>query len=163
MKIFQIGIIIIVNLILQSTLVHFIQIHNVIPNLGLVLAICFAINEEKKNGILIAFAIGILQDILFGRVIGLNALIYILIWYIISVINKSIFRENFVIPIIFTTLGTIFYYIIGIFFIYFLGYELNAITTYGNILLIEVIYNGLISIFVYKYIYRIYKSAKNRY
>ncbi len=163
MRKLKVSIIIVINLILQSTLLQFFNINNIIPNTSLILVICLAINGDRKKGPLIGFVIGSLQDILFGEIIGLNTLIYLLIGYLISIVNKSIFKENFVIPIVFTVCGTLMYYIMGTFFIYFFGFNTDLLTIYKDMLIIEIIYNVIIAIFIYKYIYKIYRPVKNKY
>lgn len=163
MKTLIIGIIIIVNFILQSTVLQSISIYNIIPNTSLILVICFAINSDKKKGALIGLIIGILQDIIFGKLVGLNALVYMVIGYLITLTNKNIFKENYIIPFLFTAIGTAFYYLFGTFFIYFLGYDMDFFNIFKNMLIIEVIYNSIISLFIYKYVYKIYKPTRNRY
>ncbi|SNS35230.1 rod shape-determining protein MreD [Anaerovirgula multivorans] len=163
MKTLIIGIIIIVNFILQSTVLKYTSIYNIIPNTSLILVVCFAINSDKKKGALIGFIIGILQDIIFGKILGLNALIYMLMGYLITLANKNIFKENYIIPFLFTVLGTVSYYIFGTFFIYFLGFNMDFFNIFKNMLIMEVLYNAIISIFVYKYVYKIYKPTRNRY
>lgn len=163
MKTLTISLIIIGNFILQSTLLQFTKIYNVLPNTSLVLAICFAINSDKKKGSLIGFIIGILQDIVFGKMIGLNALIYMLISYIITLTNKNIFKENYIIPFLFTALGTVVYYIFSIFFMYFLGYSIDFFSIIRNMLSVEILYNAIISIVIYVYVYKIYKPKRNWY
>ena len=162
MKAIIISIIILVNFILQSTLFQFLRINNVIPNTSLILVICFAINSDKKRAALIGFIIGILQDIIFGKIIGLDALIYLLLGYLISLINKNIFKENFIIPFVFTAFGTVVYYIICTFFVYFSGFNMDFLGIFKNMLVTEVFYNAIVSIVIYKYVYKIYKPIRNR-
>lgn len=163
MKAIIISIIILVNFILQSTLFQFLRINNVIPNTSLILVICFAINSDKKRAALIGFIIGILQDIIFGKIIGLDALIYLLLGYLISLINKNIFKENFIFPFVFTAFGTVVYYIIGTFFVYFSGFNMDFFGIFKNMLITEVLYNAIVSIVIYNYVYKIYKPIRNRY
>lgn len=159
----MIALIIIVNFILQSTLLQFTKVLNVVPNTSLILVVCFAINTSKNKSALIGFVIGILQDIIFGKFIGLNALIYMLAAYVIANINKNVFKENLAIPFIFTALTTILYYGIGFLFIYFLGYKIEFLNIFKNMLIIELVYNSILSFFIYIYVSRIFKLRKNRY
>lgn len=163
MKTIIITLIIIANFILQSTVLQSIKILNVIPNISLILVVAFAINTDKNKSALIGFVIGILQDIIFGKFIGLNALIYMVAAYMISNINKNVFKENLAIPFIFTVITTIFYYAVGFLFIYFLGYKIEFLNLFKRMFVVELIYNSFLSFFVYTYISKIFKPRKNRY
>ncbi|SDK58189.1 rod shape-determining protein MreD [Natronincola ferrireducens] len=160
MKVLTIGLIIVLNLFLQSTVLQFIKIYNVIPNTALILVVCFAINIAKDKSALIGFIMGILQDILFGKVIGINALVYMLIGYFISLTNKNIFKENYIIPFLFTSLATMFYYGVSLFFIYFLGFNLQFLNIFKISLIIEILYNAIISLFVYAYVSKIFRPTR---
>ncbi|SES74891.1 rod shape-determining protein MreD [Natronincola peptidivorans] len=163
MKILVIGLIIVINLILQPTLFQFIRINNVLPNTSLILVVCFAINNNKTKGTAIGFTIGILQDILFSKMIGINALIYMLIGYFISLTNRNIFKDNLIIPVVLTGLATGFYYIVGTFLVYFLGFHMEFFNIFKNMLFVEIVYNAIISIFIYIYVSKLYKSKRKRY
>ncbi|NLM04653.1 MAG: rod shape-determining protein MreD [Clostridiales bacterium] len=158
-----IALIIIGNFILQSTLFPFLNILNVVPNTNLILIVCYAINRDKNKSTILGFTIGILQDIIFGKVIGLNALIYMLIAYIISSINKNIFKENALIAFIFTICSTLFYYLMGLMLIYPLGYNTTFANIFKNKLLVELIYNSILSFFIYNYISKKLKKSRDRY
>ncbi|AOY76852.1 rod shape-determining protein MreD [Clostridium formicaceticum] len=162
MKTLLICFIIIINIILQPVL-HYIGIYNVMPNTSLILVVCFAINSKKNHGALLGCIIGILQDIIFGKIIGINALIYMVIGYIINAINRNIFKENLAIPFIFTSLATVLYYCIGLFFVYFLGYNLQFLSIFRNMLVVEVLYNSIFSLLVYIYVSKIFKTKRSRY
>ncbi|WP_278287103.1 rod shape-determining protein MreD [Clostridium aceticum] len=159
----MISLIIMINIVLQPALLPYISIYNVIPNTSLILVVCFSINSKKNRGALIGGTIGILQDIIFGKMIGINALIYMLIGYFINLINKNIFKENLAIPFVFTSLATIFYYIVGLLLVYFLGYNLQFFSIFRNMFIVEIIYNSIFSLLVYFYVSKIFKTKKTRY
>ncbi|MCC5911587.1 MAG: rod shape-determining protein MreD [Clostridiaceae bacterium] len=163
MKTSIIGLIIFINFILHSTLFQHIELKNVVPNTSLILVVCFAINSKKDKGAIIGFIIGLIQDVIFEKVIGLNALAYMLIGYIIGTTNRNIFKDNPIIPFVFTALATVFYYGISLLVIYLLGYSLEYFNILRFMLPFEIIYNSIISVFVYIYVSKIFKSIKNRY
>lgn len=159
------GIIIILNLILQSTVMQYIRIYDVLPNTALILVISFAIYNGKNKGAIIGFIIGVLQDIVFARIVGLNTLLYMLTGYLVGATNQKIFKDNLIIPFIMTALATTFYESINMLFIYLLGYRIELFNVFKKMLVVEVLYNSIMSVFIYIYVSKLYKSKtmKRRY
>ena len=154
-----IGLIILFNLILQSTLFQQIEIYGVAPNTALILVISFAIYSGRNKGAGIGFFVGILQDIIFGRTIGLNALVFMIIGYLIGLMDQKIFKDNLLIPFIFTALTTIIYEMINLLLIFLLGYRIELLNIIKKMLIIEVIYNSIISLIIHYYISKLFKSG----
>lgn len=154
-----ISLIILFNLILQSTLFQQIEIYGVAPNTALILVISFAIYSGRNKGAVIGFFVGILQDIIFGRTIGLNALVFMIVGYLIGLMDQKIFRDNLFIPFIFTALATIIYEMINLLLIFLLGYRIELLNIIKKMLIIEVIYNSIISLIIHYYISKLFKSG----
>ena len=96
-KCFILFIVIIVNFIIQFTLLQHFKIWGVIPNTALIIVVCFAILQGRKDGAIIGFFLGILQDVFVGNVIGANALF--ICWSAIACeFRKFIFKDNFLNP-----------------------------------------------------------------
>lgn len=165
MKTLIIGIIIAVNLIFQSTLLQYFKIYGVLPNTGLILVISFAIYNGKNKGALIGFFVGLLQDIMFGRIIGLNACVYMITGYLVGIINRKVFKENLLIPFTLTALATVFYEIINLLLIYLLGYRIELFNFFKKMIVTEVLYNSIFSVIIYIYVTKLYQSKymKKRY
>ncbi|WP_026475942.1 rod shape-determining protein MreD [Alkaliphilus transvaalensis] len=158
MKSIVIGMIIIVNLILQSTLFQYFKIFDVLPSTGLILVISFSIYSGKYKGAVIGFFVGILQDIMFGRVIGLNALVFMLTGYVVGLINRKVFKDNLLIPFALTALATVFYEGVNMLFIYLLGYRIELLNIFKKMLVVEVLYNSIFSVFIYIYVSKLFQS-----
>ena len=116
-----IGLIILFNLILQSTLFQWVEIYGVVPNTSLILVMSFAIYSGRNRGAVIGFLMGILQDIIFGRTIGLNALVFMVIGYLIGLMDQKISKDNLLIPFVLTMLATVFYETINLLLLFLLG------------------------------------------
>jgi len=153
-----ISLIIILNLILQSTVFQWIKIYGVLPNTALILVVSLSIYNGKNNGAIIGFCIGILQDIIFGRIIGSNALIFMLIGYLVGLMDQKIFKENLIIPFVLTALATVFYETINLLLIFSLGYRIELFNVLKKMLIAEVIYNSILSPFIYFYVSKFFKS-----
>lgn len=150
--------IILANFFLQTTVFQYIGIMGVIPNTSLVLTICFALQRGKKTGALLGLLMGLMQDIFFERVIGINALLYFLVGYLIGLTEQKLFKDNIMIPIMFTGISTFFYHLIYYFFMFFLGVSISFAFILQRVVWVELVYNCVAAIPIFKIIARIYKE-----
>ena len=104
--------VIILNLIIQSTILPYFSIMGVVPNTSLVLLVLISLAKGKVYGSVSGLIIGMLQDIMFSVTLGINSLIYFLIGYFIGFIEDTFARDNIINPIIFTASSTMFYNIV---------------------------------------------------
>ena len=118
---------------------------------------------EKYYGGIFGIVIGLLQDILFSMTIGVNAIIFFFIGYFIGFVEDTFVRDNIINPIIFTALGTIFYTIIYSLFLYFLSRQITFIDAVNKVFSIEVIYNCIVAVLVYKLFQHIFSEPKIRF
>lgn len=162
MKFTAIFIIMTCNLILQSTLLQYFKIFNIIPNTTLVLVVVFSILCGKYRGAGIGLVAGLAQDILFGEMVGTNALIYMLIGLIIGSLESSIFKENSFTPVFFSTLSTFAYHILFYFIMTITDNQIPFLLILRKIVLIEVIYNAVFSVAIYRIIYNLNKHQNLR-
>lgn len=158
MRLIIISLIIILNLILQSTVFQWFEIYGVVPNTALILVISFSIYLGKNKGATLGFFVGLLQDIILGRIIGLNAFMFMIIGYVVGLMDQKIFKENLLIPFILTAVGTLFYETINLLLIFLLGYKIELFDIIKKMLFIEVLYNSILSPFIYFYVSKLLKS-----
>lgn len=158
MKSIIIGLIIVFNLILQSTLFQWFKIYGVVPNTALIIVISFAIYSGKMEGAIIGFCAGILQDIIFGRTIGLNTSVLMITGYLVGLMNQKIIKENLIIPFLLTISTTVLYETVNLLLIFLLGYRIELLSMVKKILLVEVIYNSILSIIIYFYVSKLFKT-----
>lgn len=78
MTIILIFLTIILNLVLQSTILPYFEIIGKVPNTGLIIVVIIALAKGRYYGGLFGMLIGLLQDMLFSTTIGVNAIIYFL-------------------------------------------------------------------------------------
>lgn len=141
------------------------KLFNVLPNTGLILVVSFSIYCGKNKGAIIGFIVGILQDIIFGRIVGLNASVYMITGYLVGLINRKVFKENLLIPFTLTAVATVFCESIILLLLYLLGYRIELFNFLKKMLVIEVLYNSIFSVIVYIYVAKLFqtKYMKNRY
>lgn len=94
--------------ILQSTVFTHLIIAGVKPDILLILVLFQSIFNGHEKGGIIGFSIGLFEDLLLGRFIGMNALAKGLSSFFVGWIAKGAFRENLLVPILLIFLGTLF-------------------------------------------------------
>lgn len=150
-----IGIIIILCFTLQSTIFHFFELANVVPNLILIVTMSFGLMRGRKEGLLVGFFSGLLVDIFFGSVLGPYAFIYMTIGYINGFFHRIYYVEDVLLPMIMITINELIYNGI-IYVIYFLlRNKLDFGLYFSKIILPEIIYTIVITLFFYKILVRI--------
>lgn len=155
--------ILIVNFLFQSTLLKYFSIGTVIPNTALIIIVINAVLKGKYRGSSFGLLAGLLQDMFFSQVIGINALIYFLIGYTVGLLSGKVFKENLVLPTACLLVSTIFYHIMYYLAMIFLSINVDFSVILRSIIIKETIYNVTIGVVVYVIILKIRKKPTVRY
>ncbi len=142
------------NFILQSTIFQYFRIFGVLANSALILVVIISLLCGRKKGVAAGFLAGILQDLFFSRAIGIHILIYISIAYLIGGLENKIFKDNIVAPLILVTVSTLGYHLFYYVIMFFLSHEIDILFILRNVFSIEVIYNVVLGVLVYKKLYK---------
>ncbi len=97
---------ILVLFIAQSFFSGFEFLYNIKPDLLLILVIITAVNKGKRAGTLVALIVGLLEDLFFGGLIGVNAISKIIIGFLFGFLNQYIYKYIFIIAPVFVVVGT---------------------------------------------------------
>lgn len=143
--------------LLQSTVLEYIEIQGIRPNLILIVAVCVALIRNDLEAAFTGLAFGLGMDILIGRALGWYGLIIFLINFLIAQINSKLYRENPLIPVFFVFASTLtaemLYYLISFFL---KGYESFSFVLV-RIILPESLYNAVLSFPVFRFVSFAYK------
>lgn len=150
-----IGIIIIICFLCQTTVFHFMKLAGVVPNLLLIVTMSFGLMRGRREGLLVGFFSGLLVDMFFGSVMGAYALIYMTLGYVNGFFHRIYYVEDVLLPMLMITLND-FLYNISVYIIFFmLRNKLNFMDYLSDIILPEMMYTILITLFFYKLLVRI--------
>lgn len=155
MRFYITTLIILINIILQSTFLQHFKIFGIIPNTSLIIVISFALIWGNKNGALIGLGVGLMQDILGGTFLGLNAVIYLLVGYNLGIFQRILFKDSYLTPILFAGVSTVLYYFMLYFICIITGIDIQFGNIIKSVLPIEVIYNSIMAVIIYRIIYYI--------
>ena len=150
-----IGIIIIACFLCQSTLFHYLERAGVVPNLLLIVTMSFGLMRGRKEGLLVGFFSGLLIDIFFGQALGPYAFIYMTLGYANGFFHRIYYVEDVLLPMFMITVND-FMYNISVYFMFFmLRNKLDLSDYMYKIILPEMIYTIIITLFFYKILVRI--------
>lgn len=142
---------------LQSTILGYIEIFSVRPNLMLVLMVIVALLRSPIESAAMGLCLGLSMDILMGKTLGWYALLFFLVSIPISLINEKIYREKFVVLFSFTftasvLIETLFFLIMFLFRDYAdLPYIFSRIT------IPEAMYNSILVLPLFRPVSGVYK------
>lgn len=154
--------IVIINLIFQVSFSDNIEILNTIPNTSLILVISYAYLRDDVEGGLFGFTLGLIQDIFFGSYLGLHALLYVIVGYIFGKPFKNMYPV-YVLPVLLLIFTSTFMYEFGVYITSFLFRGRMDLQYYIlNLILPEAIYNTLIGVPIYYFMYFINKIIEKK-
>lgn len=155
-----IGIIIIICFLCQSNIFHFLELSGVVPNLLLIVTMSFGLMRGRQEGLLVGFFSGLLIDIFFGSYLGPFAFIYMTMGYINGFFHRIYYVEDVLLPMLMITLNEIIFNVV-VYIVYFLLRNRLGFGTYFiNVILPEMMYTILITLFFYKILVRINMRLK---
>ena len=146
---------ILITFILQSTVFQSLSIASIVPNLLLILTVSFGFMRGKKEGILVGFFCGILIDIFYGNLLGFYALIYMYIGYLNGFLCKVYYDEDVKVPMILTAISDLAYGFAVYGLQFMLRGRLHVMNYVWHIMLPEMIYTVLITVIIYRPLYRL--------
>ena len=142
-----------VCVVLQDTLFNDFSVAGGKPDFLLIIVVFFAIFNGPAKGGWLGLLLGLLEDLMLGRFIGVNALCKGIIGALIGLFERRVYKNNFSVPIFALFIGTFvnaaLYYVISRLIgsnIMFSGMMLSAIP--------NAIYNSCFAPLIYAIFYR---------
>ncbi len=142
----------IVCFLLQTTLFQYLKIANVQPNMILVVTALSGLLYGRKMGIFIGVICGLLLDLLYGSVVGISVLLYLVIGYGNGSANKIYLKEDNLIPMASIVVSDLIYSILYYVCNFLLRGRLHFISYFMDIMMPEMIYTVLIGSVLFLFI-----------
>ncbi len=139
-------------LIIQGSMLTFLNLGGKQPDLLLIVVICFSILWGSRTGAFIGFAGGFLQDILFGRSLGIFALTKMLAGYLSGFTEKNIYKDFVIGPMVIVFVLTFLHE--GLLFILSKEvYQQSLGSVFTQLIVPKALYNFCLTPFIYLFIY----------
>lgn len=163
MKHFIRALLVLIFLILQSTFCHFIKITGVMPNLVLAYVIALALTSDNiMYAGAFGLAAGLLWDILWSRVFGIQSLTFMYIAILAYRAGEYMYRKNLTVCVIFTLTGTILaesiLYITG----FVLTYEASFWHAFFRTIIPSAAYTAIIQVVIFQICLKVKHIGKER-
>lgn len=149
-----VGLMIMLAVLLQTSVVTFFQVGNARADLLLIITFSAGLIFGRTAGVSVGFFSGLLWDLLTAQFFGMNTLAKLIIGYIAGVFEKKVFKENPILPVVAAFLATFIHEIVLYICAYMLNIKAPILPLFGKIVLPTAIYNCLVGPFVYFAIYR---------
>jgi len=142
---------ILVCYLLQTTLYRFVSLANIMPNILLILIVSVAYMRGRMTGLTIGLFAGLLVDLLYSSyVVGIRALLFMLVGYVIGYTHKYYSDDDYTLPIIIIAISDLFYNFFYYVIEYLLRGRMNFFFYLRRIVFPEIIYTVAVSILLYK-------------
>ena len=142
-------ILIFISYFLQSNFFNWFTIAGISPNLFVILIVFIGLFGNKFMGISYGILLGFFLDYLFRSKIGISAIALGLVGVFAKIFDKN-FSKDSRITIMFMVFGTSIIFEIVVYFINYVLYSTNVeVMNFIKILVVEVLYNMIITIILY--------------
>ncbi len=130
----------------------------IVPNLIMLITSIYGFMHGEKAGILAGFLLGLCYDIFYGDIIGLHALILMYIGFINGKFCGIYYPEDIKLPLGLIFLSSISFGILDYILQYLIRGRLHFSYYFLHIILPEILYTMLITVFLYPLIVIIYNA-----
>lgn len=148
------GVLIVLALVLQATLVPLITIKGVRPDLLLIIVVSSGLLLGKEQGLGLGFFAGLLQDLASGNIFGLNLLAKMATGFLAGVAERKVFKENILLPVMGITTATLFNGAVSLVMLFTLGLKVDLVPALTQICYV-LAYNAVLAIPVHQVVFRI--------
>lgn len=156
------AVVIIVNFIIQSTVLQLFEIRGVIPDTMMIIIVSYALLRGKTDGAMVGFFAGALYDVFFGSSLGFYALLGMIVGYLCGLSHRNFYRENYILPVTFSVLANI---AVGL-VIYVTGFLLknnyDILYFLINVIIPQSVYTGIAALLVYRILYSINNKVEKK-
>lgn len=146
--------------VLQSTLLPLLSYQGIHGDLLLILVVLASLHLGKKQGAMLGFSAGLLQDLGSGTFFGMNTFSKLLLAYFFGLAERKVFKENLVLPILAAIAATLGNYFIMAVIMVLLGYRFSFPESLVTMMAPLLIYNVFLSLPLHKLVWKIYAMAK---
>lgn len=136
-------------IVLQSTLLRFVAIYEVIPNLYLIYLVFTSFHNGGLHGTACGFITGLIEDMISVSPLGFHSIIKTLIGTLYSSFNGLVVLDNILMPMAFVFSATVMNRIIAFAVVSLFHLSIPVHSVFSRFFLIEIAYNTLLTPFVF--------------
>jgi len=147
--------IIVIGVLLQTTIVPFVQVGNARPDLLLMITVSVGLIFGRVAGASVGFFGGLVWDLLTAQIFGMHTLAKLITGYVAGSFEHKVFKDNSILPIVSIFLATFLHEVILYISAFMLEIRAPFLAMIGQTIAPSAVYNCLVVPFVYFGMYRI--------
>ena len=148
--------------LLQSAVFSFFALADIVPNLMIIVTASIALIRGRSEGCVVGFFCGLLLDISVGYYLGVNALCFLVIGFILGYFNQIYYEEDITLPLILIGVADLLYGLIMYILSFLVQGRFNVFYYLGRIILPELVYTVILSIVAYRLLLFICKKLDKK-
>lgn len=149
--------------VLQANFFNWFNIAGVMPNLFILLILLIGLFGNKIMGTIYGLAIGLLLDLVIGTKVGINMICFGLIGFLATVFDKNFSKDSRMTIMVMVMSATAVFEVLSYVLNYILVVTNIEILNFIRILVIEIIYNLILTIILYPLIQKSGYYIENEY
>ena len=149
--------IIVVTLIyvIQCSVIPLVTLNGIKPDLLLIVVLSTGLLAGKERGVAVGFFAGMLADLASGGIFGCHTLVNMVIGYGAGMLERKVFKENILLPLLAVMIATVIYSFLMTAFLVIMGYNINLLSLLNYNLLPLLAYNIIMAIPIHRIIYKL--------
>ncbi|MCM1057829.1 MAG: rod shape-determining protein MreD [Firmicutes bacterium] len=152
---FVVTLFVLASFILQCSVFNHIAFAGIIPNMMIVLTASFGFMRGEKEGLVIGFFCGLLNDIFFGSFLGFYALVLMYIGYLNGKFSRIFYPEDIKLPIALIVTSDLSYGTICYILLFMLRGKFQFTYYFNHVILPEMLYTIVVTLFLYPLILKV--------
>lgn len=157
MRALVVALIILVSVILETTLFPFLKLSGVAPDIMTTFIVSFGLLGGNPIAPIVGLIGGLVYDIVMGSILGVYALQYMLIGFMIGTLADKFFVGDIIIPVFFTVLSIFLKEAIMLLYAFFMRLEVSAYSILIKVAIPKAIYTAILMPFIYNFMQWLYK------
>jgi rod shape-determining protein MreD len=137
------------GIVLQSTVLHWVAIKGVIPDLGLIVIVFVAIRRGSMTAQLSGFVCGLVEDSLSLSPLGFHAFLRTVIGFLYGLTAGNIFVDPILMPVLLITIATVMKGFVSSLLVVFFSVPGAGFSVFTGALWIELGYNAVLAPFLF--------------
>lgn len=146
---------IMVCFLLQCTLFQGLSFGGIVPNLLIILTSSFGFMRGEKEGLIIGFICGLLCDICFGDVVGLQALLMMYIGFLNGKFSGIFYPEDIKLPMVLIVVSDLSFSVVSYILMFLLRGRLHFPYYFRAVILPEMVYTTVVTLILYPIILKV--------
>ncbi len=148
---------------LQSNFFNWFTIAGVMPNIFIICIVLIGLFGSKLMGVTYGIFLGFLLDYIFKNKIGITAISLGLVGLLAKLFDKNFSKDSRITVMLIVGAGTAFFEIVSYIASYIVFSTNFEILVFAKILIIEVIYNIILTVIIYPFIRKFGYFIENTY